>query len=519
MKKRLLIFFLSIAICISAFSNIFTINVHAENNENLIVSQKENTAFFTDTPIAVDQFNIMLNNKSVETSLISVSPEHFTQPGTQTVTFTYFATDNSIYKTSLLVDVVQLEDTELFASDNKITLIRDQQIELSELPTIYAITNSGSRRVVTDYSYTMDWNNSILTITYKNLSCKIEVTVIDNSLEEITATLNKTTIEEDYSFSKSDFEVYAHYKNGTTQKITDYTIQPYTLKADSDSLITITYATCSCMVKIHVAAKNTSTNAPITTPNTTETPTITSKLSFYDLSADTGSIYYTNRSIKIVCNNISNGKYQIVNSNADISNSNWINFESEIEINKSSSNIRKLYIQYTSADGKITYKKSKSFLLDTVAPSCNVSKKIYTKNITITCSDSNSAISKITLSGKKIKNNYTLKKEGTYILKVTDLCGNTYTTNFTLKKPARKLSVSYKAISSKVIKFSAKVTGTTRSVTWSVSNSKMASISKSGKFVAIHKGTCYVTARIDKLKIRKKIVIQENKNTTSAYVY
>jgi hypothetical protein len=60
--------------------------------------------------------------------------------------------------------------------------------------------------------------------------------------------------------------------------------------------------------------------------------------------------------------------------------------------------------------------------------------KKYKKAVKITFSDKGSGIKKATLNGKKIKSGKTVKKKGSYTLKVTDKAGNISKVKFKIVK-------------------------------------------------------------------------------------
>ena len=91
---------------------------------------------------------------------------------------------------------------------------------------------------------------------------------------------------------------------------------------------------------------------------------------------------------------------------------------------------------------------------------------------------------------------------------VRDKAGNERRVSFQIAKPAKSLKVSYAGTSKwNHLVFQAKVTGTKRKVVWKCDNKKIASIRANGNFRAKRNGTCMITARIDKLVVKKQIVI------------
>lgn len=80
-------------------------------------------------------------------------------------------------------------------------------------------------------------------------------------------------------------------------------------------------------------------------------------------------------------------------------------------------------------------KKTINFCIDKKKPTTNIkNKKTYKKAVKITFKDSISGIKKATLNGRKIKSGKTVKKNGTYTLKIYDKAGNVKKVKFTIKK-------------------------------------------------------------------------------------
>jgi len=79
--------------------------------------------------------------------------------------------------------------------------------------------------------------------------------------------------------------------------------------------------------------------------------------------------------------------------------------------------------------------KKINFCVDKTKPKTNVkNKKTYKKPVRITFRDKVSGIKKATLNGRKIKSGKTVKKNGTYTLKIYDNAGNVTKVKFKIKK-------------------------------------------------------------------------------------
>ena len=80
-------------------------------------------------------------------------------------------------------------------------------------------------------------------------------------------------------------------------------------------------------------------------------------------------------------------------------------------------------------------KQTVIFCVDRKKPTTNVkNNKVYKKNLKITFQDKVSGIKKATLNGKKIKSGKTIKKNGTYTLKIVDKAGNVKKVKFKIQK-------------------------------------------------------------------------------------
>ncbi len=79
--------------------------------------------------------------------------------------------------------------------------------------------------------------------------------------------------------------------------------------------------------------------------------------------------------------------------------------------------------------------KKVNFCVDTKKPNTNIkNKKTYKKPVKIKFNDKVSGIKKATLNGRKIKYGKTVKKNGTYTLKIYDKAGNVTKVKFKIKK-------------------------------------------------------------------------------------
>lgn len=80
-------------------------------------------------------------------------------------------------------------------------------------------------------------------------------------------------------------------------------------------------------------------------------------------------------------------------------------------------------------------KQTVIFCVDRKKPTTNVkNNKVYKKNLKITFRDKLSGVKRATLNGKKIKSGKTIKKNGTYTLKIVDKAGNVKKVKFKIQK-------------------------------------------------------------------------------------
>ena len=155
---------------------------------------------------------------------------------------------------------------------------------------------------------------------------------------------------------------------------------------------------------------------------------------------------------------------------------------------------------------------------DTVAPTVNLKEKTYTKPVEIKASDKGSGIADIFLNGKKVKNHTVVEKEGNHRLVVTDQAGNKKKVSFVLAFPVKKITVSYYMTEKwNRLLFSSETVGSKRKVEWKLSNPKVGSISKNGKFQAKKTGTSYVIASLEKKSAKKKILVDAKKKYVLIY--
>lgn len=158
---------------------------------------------------------------------------------------------------------------------------------------------------------------------------------------------------------------------------------------------------------------------------------------------------------------------------------------------------------------------------DHISPSINIKEKTYQKGVKIYAKDTESGVASIRLEGPIkgiIKNGSRIDKEGSYVVIVTDNAGNKKRVKFKIQKRAKSLKVEQFFVRNwKKIRFKGKVSGTKRQVTWHVDQKKVGTITAKGIFTGKQDGICYVTAKIDHLKVKKKVVVNMRNHCILVY--
>lgn len=471
--KKLLTVLLVIILTFAALPS--TQLIKAESNFN--VTYKTDQLFFVGQEITAAMLDITYEGELVEEkSGVVIKPNIFTEAGTYTINVTY-QKNASIYNQDIDINVIDVAATQLEADSTIVSLVRGQNVTFSDLPDIYLRLNNGGRKKLEEYNFVVDWDNSICTITYGELSTTIDIEIKENELTSISVSCSKEFISEGEKFELSDITVIAHYSNGSNQQITrGYTIMPYTLISGKTTRVTVAYETVTNYFDIIVSGTATSieptymptvltTNAPVAPSTEPESKTT---------AAPAGNHVMTTPTI----------------STQPVP---------------------------TTQQQQLALPQPTESSTDTEAPVTNiVNGKKYINSVKIFANDSGSGIASIKITGpginKKIKSGTTCKKEGNYTIKITDNAGNTIKADFSIIKPAKKLSITY-TVGAKwnILKFKSVAAGTSRTGSWSVSNKKVASINSNGILKAKKAGTCYIYCKLDKFTVKKKIKVSSAK--------
>lgn len=146
------------------------------------------------------------------------------------------------------------------------------------------VYSDGSTQKITSYtvpSIALKLTDKEILVTYKDYSAKQAVTVKAPIGIRITTAPEKTVYTAGEKFDKTGMVVEVMYSDGSTEKITDYTVPSDALK-EADKEITVTYGKYTVKQAITV-------RAPETPADTTETPTDTTKAG--DTATINGSSY------------------------------------------------------------------------------------------------------------------------------------------------------------------------------------------------------------------------------------
>ncbi len=129
---------------------------------------------------------------------------------------------------------------------NKTTYIEGENFNKTGM-IVLANYNNGKQETITDYTVTGGTNlkkgQTYVTITYRNGSVKLPITVESNSVTslKIKNSPTKTTYIEGENFNKTGLVIEATYKDGTKKEVTNYQITDGTNLKENQSYVTISY--------------------------------------------------------------------------------------------------------------------------------------------------------------------------------------------------------------------------------------------------------------------------------------
>ena len=370
--------------------------IKAENNFN--VTCKTDQLFFVGQEITAAMLDITYEGEVVdEKSGVVIKPNTFAEAGTYTINVTY-QRDTSIHNQDIDIKVIDVVATQLEADRTKVSLVRGQNVTISDLPDIYLRFNNGVRKKLEEYNFVVDWENSLCTITYGELSTTIDIEIKENELTSISVSCAKESISEGEKFELSDITVIAYYSNGSNQQITQgYTIMPYTLISGKKTRVTIAYENVTNYFDIMVSGVITSTDPTNNPAVSTSAP------------GGAGTEPVTKTTVAPTGNQTMTTP---TNSSQPLS---------------------------------ATQQPSTTFT-DTEAPVTNiVNGKKYIKSVTILAEDLGSGIASITITGtgtnKNITSGTVWKKVGNYTLVIIDNSNNKKEVDFSIEKSSVKKDV------------------------------------------------------------------------------
>lgn len=181
----------------------------------------------------------------------------------------------------------------------------------------------------------------------------------------------------------------------------------------------------------------------------------------------------------------------------------------------------RLYLRFTTLNGKKIEKKTNSFVIDWTAPDVSGAKngKTYSHTVKLKCKDLVSGIKKVTLNGKKCRKTVSVTRSGSYKLCVEDQAKNKKQVCFSIVRPTAtpkptitpvtpapfvpvqsvkcsKSSMQIKTGECKTLSATVfPANATNKSVSWKTSNPSVVSVSASGTVKGKQQGTAYVIVR------------------------
>ncbi len=160
----------------------------------------------------------------------------------------------------LMVDVVErpTQRIEITSPPSKLAYIEGEQLDKTGL-VVTAYDDLGACKTVTDYTvsgYSNTPGTKTITVTYDGKSATFSVSVAKKSLDyiSVTAKPDKLTYIEGEELDKTGMVVTAHYNNGTSEKITDYSLSGYSATAGTKT-VTVSYGGKTATFNVTVNAK------------------------------------------------------------------------------------------------------------------------------------------------------------------------------------------------------------------------------------------------------------------------
>ena len=434
--------------------------------------------------IATVDENGLVTGKSVGTTNISVS---VTNPGDgEPVIDTCKVTVEYVYNRLLVSDL-----------PNKITYIEGEEFDPTGLE-IMAITDSGSGDVISDDLYTLDVPDKLnigkntITVKFRDLTTTFDITVTPKDIRGIKVyEPNKTEYTEGEELDLEGMEVLAYYEDGSIGLVDDYEISGYE-STMGEKIIEVTCRGKKAYFTVTVNEKPIKSILVSSTPN---------KTNYYvgDKIDTTGLevyVYYEDNTSKKITNYILD--YDFSKSGKQFVTVYYKGYMDQFVVNvepKAKPTVKKVT--------KVEVNKKSVTLLN--GRSATVKVKVSPTNATnkkLKWTSSNSKIATVNQSGK-----ITAKGRGNATIKVMALDGTKKyaTVKVTVKQPVTSVKLNRNSAILKV-KGKAKQKTVTlkatvypknanvKSVKWTTSKSKIATVAQNGKVTAKKKGTCFIYA-------------------------
>lgn len=185
----------------------------------------------------------------------TVTDYAMTQPdmtthGSKTITITY--EDKAATFEIMVIDVSGIEVT----APPKKTRYYEDDIFSSEGIEISLIYTDGSKEKITGYSLSepdmSSGGEKIITVTYNEFTATFAITVVGISGIEVSKMPIKTEYYTGDSLDTSGLEVISKYTDGTSRKLTDYSISKFDSSSVGEKTITVTYKTHTATFKVLV---------------------------------------------------------------------------------------------------------------------------------------------------------------------------------------------------------------------------------------------------------------------------
>lgn len=185
----------------------------------------------------------------------TVTDYAMTQPdmtthGSKTITITY--EDKAATFEIMVIDVSGIEVT----APPKKTRYYEDDIFSSEGIEISLIYTDGSKEKITGYSLSepdmSSGGEKIITVTYNEFTATFAITAVGISGIEASKMPIKTEYYTGDSLDTSGLEVISKYTDGTSRKLTDYSISKFDSSSVGEKTITVTYKTHTATFKVLV---------------------------------------------------------------------------------------------------------------------------------------------------------------------------------------------------------------------------------------------------------------------------